>query len=111
MSLMPETTSGYITKLDCRHELIFKYGEPSSGDLLWCVKCYEYRTVMHVNENYGVSCDDCRFARKIVGKVAPKTLATSHALRHPGHSVKVYSSTGIEIVQFEPQLLTDLPPF
>lgn len=112
MSIADETSErGYVAYLDCHHEILFKIGEPTAGDKLWCRRCFDYRVALHVNGNSGINCRDCRFARKITGRVSPHTLATSHALRHLGHAVDIFGPDGHKVVRFEPQLLTDIPPF
>lgn len=97
--------------LECRHEIRFKAAEPKPGENIWCSRCGHYRQVTHVHGKMGVNCRDCRYARHVGGRVTPRTLATSHAIRHLGHRVDIHTSDGVETIAYEPQYLTEVPPF
>lgn len=107
------TTTLYVAFLDCGHEVSFSVGEPTAGDTIWCGKCYMYANVRHLSQKYGVSCNNCRYARNYGGKLTAQTKAAAHAIRFLGHEVEAFGPDGFaETHCHQPQTLQfDIPPF
>lgn len=105
----------FVVRMDCRHEILFKVGEPTAGESLWCTKCYSYQIALHVAGKYGARCENCHYARNYGGQLTARTKATAHSLRRIGHKVIVcgpddfYEEFSYQ-VQAQ-QIDFDLPPF
>lgn len=101
----------YIALLDCLHENIYKCGEPSIGDTVWCARCYEYQTVMHVIGKYTVRCKSCRYARNYGGELTARTKADSHSIRKLGHRVLLILPEGQVEEKFHALQMLEFPNF
>lgn len=107
------TSTLYVANLECDHEVSFSIGEPTTGDTIWCVRCFDYRMVRHIAEKWGVKCNHCSYARNYGGKLSAETKGTAHSIRFLGHEVEIHGPDNYtKVYRHEPQFLDmDIAPF
>ena len=65
---------------------------PHLGELLWCVRCNEYKPVTDAPPFYRARCCDCHKLRTEYGvaKITAETRIARHREQHPSHTVHMY---------------------
>jgi hypothetical protein len=85
-----KTSGQYVFFLSCLHTVRYSIGEPTSGDKVFCTRCYDYRMVLHREGLYGVNCRHCRYAKNYGGKLSAMTWAEKHSRKYRMHVIDVY---------------------
>lgn len=103
-------TGQYLAFLSCLHTIRYSVGEPSPGDTVFCTRCFDYSTILHIDGRYGVNCQHCRYAKSYGGKLSAMTWAEKHSRKYRLHVIDVYGNDFHTTVTTQPTLdLVDCP--
>lgn len=97
-------TGQYVFFLSCLHEVRYSAGEPTPGDQVFCVRCYDYAVVLHRAGLYGVNCRHCKYAKSYGGHLSAMTWAEKHSRKYRFHIIDVYGESFHVEVMAQPQL-------
>lgn len=80
--------------MECLHSADL-VSPPHIGEMIWCVRCHEYKTVVKAPPYYTAKCRDCRKLRTDYGvaKVTAETRIAKHREKNPTHTVDLYDGS------------------
>jgi hypothetical protein len=107
-------SAGTVVVFECLHTQVFAFHPPKAGELVWCPKCGDYKSVATAPHDFYVDCAHCTFHKRYGNaEITAETAAIKHAARRAGHRV-VITDSGEEVRVFHHEVITvdvSVPPF